>query len=124
MITFGLKALQKGSWPKRYMGQIEAWDRAEDMLRQSLDEFAASANGVSWTLNASDGAFYGPKVDITIVGCPNRDWQCTTIQLDFLQPQNFHLEYVTAESTALLDHRHGEVIIHIEVSENIGPECT
>ncbi|RYP30070.1 hypothetical protein DL767_006421 [Monosporascus sp. MG133] len=96
-MTFKLKLSTR---PEKYMGQIETWDRAEDMLRQSLDEFAASSNGVPWTLNAGDGAFYGPKIDITIVDCLNRDWQCATIQLDFLQPQNFNLEYMTAESTA------------------------
>ncbi|RYP10273.1 hypothetical protein DL764_000765 [Monosporascus ibericus] len=58
---------------KKYMGQIETWDRAEDKPRQSLGELAASANGISWILNAGDVAFYRPKIDITIVDCLNRD---------------------------------------------------
>jgi threonyl-tRNA synthetase len=65
-------------------------------LTESLNEFTASGGG-AWTLNAGDGAFYGPKIDITIVDCLNRDWQCATIQLDFMQPQNFSLEYMTKE---------------------------
>ncbi|KAI0015843.1 threonyl-tRNA synthetase [Xylariomycetidae sp. FL0641] len=93
-MTFKLKLSTR---PEKYMGQIETWDRAEAMLKESLDEFAATPGGSPWQLNEGDGAFYGPKIDITIVDCLNRDWQCATIQLDFMQPQNFGLEYMTAE---------------------------
>ncbi|KAI1338090.1 threonyl-tRNA synthetase [Xylariaceae sp. FL0016] len=91
-MTFKLKLSTR---PEKFMGKIETWDRAEAMLRESLDEFAATEGGVPWTLNEGDGAFYGPKIDITIVDCLNRDWQCATIQLDFMQPENFGLEYMT-----------------------------
>ncbi|KAI0475000.1 hypothetical protein GGR56DRAFT_644087 [Xylariaceae sp. FL0804] len=96
-MTFKLKLSTR---PEKFMGEIETWDRAEGMLKESLNEFAASEGGVPWTLNEGDGAFYGPKIDITIVDCLNRDWQCATIQLDFMQPQNFGLEYMTAETGA------------------------
>ncbi|KAJ1325573.1 threonyl-tRNA synthetase [Microdochium nivale] len=95
-LTFKLKLSTR---PEKYMGEIATWDRAEDMLRQSLDEFASSQGGVPWTLNPGDGAFYGPKIDITLVDCLGRDFQCATIQLDFMQPQNFGLEYMTSEGT-------------------------
>ena len=51
-------------------------------------------------LNEGDGAFYGPKIDITISDALRREWQCATIQLDFQLPQNFDLEYMTGDSSA------------------------
>lgn len=83
--------------PEKYMGQVETWNMAEDRLRAALDDFSKSEGGVPWELNEGDGAFYGPKIDISIMDCLKREWQCATIQLDFMQPQNFNLEYMTAE---------------------------
>ena len=79
--------------PDKFMGKRETWDMAEAKLRAALDEFVPGA----WELNEGDGAFYGPKIDITICDCLNREWQCATIQLDFQLPQNFGLEYMTSE---------------------------
>ncbi|KAK4146631.1 uncharacterized protein C8A04DRAFT_25550 [Dichotomopilus funicola] len=93
-LTFRLKLSTR---PDKYMGEIETWDSAESRLKEALDEFAAANSGVHWELNAGDGAFYGPKVDIAVLDCLNRQWQCATIQLDFQQPINFSLEYQTAE---------------------------
>ncbi|KAI0833986.1 threonyl-tRNA synthetase [Hypoxylon sp. FL0890] len=89
--------LQLSTRPDKFMGQVETWDKAESMLKEALDGFAAGPGGVPWTLNEGDGAFYGPKIDIKIMDCLNREWQCATIQLDFMGPENFGLEYVTAE---------------------------
>ncbi|KAI1204518.1 threonyl-tRNA synthetase [Annulohypoxylon truncatum] len=89
--------LQLSTRPEKFMGQIETWDKAEGMLKEALDGFAAGPGGVSWTLNEGDGAFYGPKIDIKILDCLNREWQCATIQLDFMGPENFGLEYITSE---------------------------
>ena len=69
---------------------------AEAKLRQALDAFA-SKGAVKWELNPGDGAFYGPKIDVTISDALKRDFQCATIQLDFQLPQQFNLEYMTAE---------------------------
>ncbi len=85
--------LKLSTRPEKFMGKRETWDMAEDKLRAALNEFVPGA----WELNAGDGAFYGPKIDITISDCLNRDWQCATIQLDFQLPQNFGLEYMTSE---------------------------
>lgn len=81
------------------MGDIETWDLAESKLKGALDKFKAAGNG-EWELNEGDGAFYGPKIDITISDALKRDHQCATIQLDFQLPQNFELEYMTAEAAA------------------------
>lgn len=58
-------------------------------LSESLDDF-----GQSWKLNPGDGAFYGPKIDITIQDALRRSHQCATIQLDFQLPIRFNLSYV------------------------------
>ncbi|KAI0171736.1 threonyl-tRNA synthetase [Hypoxylon sp. FL1284] len=96
MLGFTFK-LHLSTRPEKFMGQIETWDKAEDMLKEALNVFASGPGGVSWALNEGDGAFYGPKIDIKIMDCLNREWQCATIQLDFMGPENFGLEYVTAE---------------------------
>lgn len=79
--------------PEKYVGSVEVWDRAEDALRQCLDEF-----GGSWTVNAGDGAFYGPKVDVCVKDALGREHQCATIQLDFQLPLRFGLKYRSAEA--------------------------
>merc|ERR1712226_919348 len=67
--------------PDKYMGSIELWNYAEQQLEKSLVEF-----NEPWELNAGDGAFYGPKIDIQICDALKRYHQCATIQLDFQLP--------------------------------------
>ncbi|KAJ2444397.1 threonyl-tRNA synthetase [Coemansia sp. RSA 2424] len=106
--TFELKLSTR---PDKFLGEIAVWDRAEAQLEQALNEF-----GNKWVLNKGDGAFYGPKIDITIRDALNRSHQCATIQLDFQLPQRFKLQYRVPTST---DEETGEasdfqqpVIIH------------
>lgn len=75
--------------PEKYLGDIEMWNQAEKALEDSLNEF-----GETWKLNPEDGAFYGPKIDITIMDALKRSYQCATIQLDFQLPIRFNLNYV------------------------------
>ncbi|KAI1619800.1 threonyl-tRNA synthetase [Exophiala viscosa] len=90
--------------PEGYMGTLEEWDSAEDRLKQALTNF----RGDNWEMNEGDGAFYGPKIDITISDALMREYQCATIQLDFQGPQNFKLEYRTGESgEAVAQHTTG-----------------
>ena len=65
-LTFRLKLSTR---PDKYLGEIATWDAAEARLKEALDEFAAKNAGVSWELNAGDGAFYGPKIDIAVLVC-------------------------------------------------------
>ncbi|UYV75656.1 TARS [Cordylochernes scorpioides] len=88
--TFKLKLSTR---PEGYLGEVELWDRAEQQLRDSLDNF-----GQPWTLNPGDGAFYGPKIDITIMDALQREHQCATIQLDFQLPIQFKLQYARLNS--------------------------
>ena len=92
--TFKLKLSTR---PDGHLGDIATWDRAEDKLRSALDAFAQQG-GAQWELNPGDGAFYGPKIDVTISDALKRDFQCATIQLDFQLPQQFNLEYVTKDA--------------------------
>uniref|UniRef100_A0A8C7EA76 threonine--tRNA ligase n=1 Tax=Nothoprocta perdicaria TaxID=30464 RepID=A0A8C7EA76_NOTPE len=74
--------------PAHFLGDASTWDRAEQQLEKSLQDF-----GQPWELNPGDGAFYGPKIDIHIKDALGRDHQCATIQLDFQLPERFGLLY-------------------------------
>ncbi|CAI7580256.1 hypothetical protein PCG10_010369 [Penicillium crustosum] len=89
--TFKLKLSTR---PEKYMGALETWDHAEDQLKKALTKF----KGNDWTIDEGDGAFYGPKIDITIADALQREFQCATIQLDYQAPLNFKLEYQTNEN--------------------------
>jgi threonyl-tRNA synthetase len=82
--------------PETFLGEIATWDRAEKTLKDALTKFA-SEGGATWELNPGDGAFYGPKIDISIGDALKRYWQCATIQLDYNLPNRFELEYMTGE---------------------------
>ncbi|KAI1157907.1 putative threonyl-tRNA synthetase, cytoplasmic [Nemania serpens] len=93
-LDFSFK-LKLSTRPEKFLGTIETWDKAEKTLSTALDDFYQGA--VPWELNPGDGAFYGPKVDITITDALGRDFQCATIQLDFQLPERFDLSYQTAD---------------------------
>lgn len=76
--------------PEKFIGDINEWNAAEKALEESLNKF-----GQPWKLNPGDGAFYGPKIDITILDALKRPHQCGTIQLDFQLPIRFNLSYVS-----------------------------
>ncbi|KAK3246693.1 hypothetical protein CYMTET_43779 [Cymbomonas tetramitiformis] len=76
--------------PEDYLGEVAVWDKAEAALTDSLN-----ACGRPWKLNPGDGAFYGPKIDITVFDALKRKFQCATVQLDFQLPIRFGLQYVT-----------------------------
>lgn len=75
--------------PDKYIGQVEDWDSAEKQLKEALDR-----TGVKWTVNEGDGAFYGPKIDLSVCDALGRRHQCGTIQLDFQLPIRFDLKYI------------------------------
>ncbi|KAK4542418.1 hypothetical protein LTR36_006875 [Oleoguttula mirabilis] len=93
--TFRMKL---STMPDNHLGDVATWERAETQLSRALDEFKAET-GTAWELNPGDGAFYGPKIDITISDALKREFQCATIQLDFQLPQQFNLEYRTEEQS-------------------------
>ncbi|KAA8910544.1 threonyl-tRNA synthetase-like protein [Sphaerosporella brunnea] len=103
--TFKLKLSTRPE--EKYVGDIETWNKAEAQLQEALEEFTAKGNS-QWELNPGDGAFYGPKIDITISDALKRDHQCATIQLDFQLPQRFKLEYQTGEAPKKAEDGAGE----------------
>ncbi|KAI8626316.1 putative threonyl-tRNA synthetase, cytoplasmic [Xylariaceae sp. FL1651] len=94
ILDFSFK-LKLSTRPEKFLGSVETWDKAEKTLAAALDRFCDKT--VPWELNPGDGAFYGPKVDITITDALGRDFQCATIQLDFQLPERFSLSYQTAD---------------------------
>jgi threonyl-tRNA synthetase len=101
--TFGFKPrLELSTRPAKRVGSEEMWDRAEALLARALDD-----TGLEYELNAGDGAFYGPKIDLHMTDTIGRSWQLGTVQLDFFMPEQFALEYTGADNS---DHR--PVMIH------------
>jgi len=89
---FGFEfTLKLSTRPENYLGDIAVWNNAEKKLEDALEKYAPG----KWELNAGDGAFYGPKIDITVSDALKRKHQCATIQLDFQLPERFKLEYRT-----------------------------
>jgi threonyl-tRNA synthetase len=78
--------------PEKRIGSDEFWERAEQRLRERLEE-----DGMSYELDEGGGAFYGPKIDIFIEDALGREWQMATIQADYQLPQRFDLEYRSAD---------------------------
>lgn len=91
--VFGLQLdhLELSTRPENSIGSTEVWNKAESIMKQILEE-----GDTPYQINEGDGAFYGPKFDFHLKDSVGRTWQCSTIQLDFAQPENFDLEY-TAE---------------------------
>jgi len=78
--------------PDKRLGSDEFWERAEDRLRERLEE-----DGMTYALDPGGGAFYAPKIDIFIEDALGREWQMATIQADYQLPQRFDLEYRAAD---------------------------
>jgi threonyl-tRNA synthetase len=74
-------------------GSDETWDRAEAMLSA-----AACAAGLNPRLQAGEGTFYGPKLEFILRDRQGREWQCGTIQLDFVLPERLGAEYIDADN--------------------------
>lgn len=91
---FGLQLdhLELSTRPEKSIGSNEVWEKAESIMLEILKE-----GKTSYQINEGDGAFYGPKFDFHLKDAVGRTWQCSTIQLDFAQPENFDLTYITAE---------------------------
>ena len=111
---------------EKYLGTIETWNAAEavrsrshqmqkkscliifQQLKQALERHYPG----QWVVNPGDGAFYGPKIDITIRDALRRPFQCATIQLDFQLPERFNLKYRSADEGEADKAPSRPVIIH------------
>ncbi|MDR0407077.1 MAG: threonine--tRNA ligase [Holosporales bacterium] len=88
--------------PAKRAGTDVLWDAAENALKQ-----AATEAGLTFTLNPGEGAFYGPKLEFVLKDALNRDWQCGTLQVDFVMPERLGAEYVGTDGV-----RHHPVMLH------------
>ena len=89
--------------PAKFVGTAEAWDEAEGILADSLKR-----SGEKFEVDEGGGVFYGPKIDIKIRDSLGRQWQCSTVQVDFQLPERFDMTYVGEDGTR--DHR--PILIH------------
>ena len=83
-------------------GSDDVWDRAEEALRT-----AAEQAGVEYELNPGDGAFYGPKIDFVLRDAIGREWQCGTLQVDFVLPERLDASYIGDDG-----EKHRPVMLH------------
>jgi threonyl-tRNA synthetase len=80
--------------PEKRAGDDATWDKAEGALKA-----AVNAAGLEWTLNPGEGAFYGPKLEFTLMDAIGRPWQCGTLQVDFVLPERLDAAYVAADGS-------------------------
>ncbi|HUY61700.1 MAG TPA: threonine--tRNA ligase [Candidatus Dormibacteraeota bacterium] len=104
LAVFGFRDLlvELSTRPEKAAGSAEQWAEAEAVLRQVLE-----SEGLAHRLDPGGGAFYGPKISLYVQDALGRPWQCATIQFDFIQPENFQLEYIGADGAP-----HRPLMIH------------
>ncbi len=102
--TFGFTdfKLYLATRPGKHVGDVELWDEAERSLFDVLKK-----SGLDYELDPGGGAFYGPKIDLRLRDAIGREWQCSTIQVDFNLPERFDLTYVGQDGA-----RHRVAMIH------------
>ena len=88
--------------PTERVGEDAVWDQAEKALLDAIE-----AIGLECELNPGEGAFYGPKLEFVLTDAIGRDWQCGTLQVDFVLPERLDAVYVGED-----DKRHRPVMLH------------
>jgi threonyl-tRNA synthetase len=100
---FGVEArFELSTRPEKKVGTDEEWDFTEGALQAALER-----RNIDYQVNAGDGAFYGPKIDLHMLDALGRSWQMGTIQLDAQMPQRFDLRYTGADN-----QEHFPYVIH------------
>ena len=87
---------------EKYGGAIELWERSQREIQEAADEM-----GLDYFIGEGEAAFYGPKIDFIVRDAIGRKWQLGTVQVDYVMPDRFELEYVGADNA-----KHRPVIIH------------
>lgn len=88
--------------PEKRAGTDATWDKAEGALME-----AVKASGLEYTLNPGEGAFYGPKLEFVLRDAIGRDWQCGTLQVDFVLPERLDANYIGSDG-----EKHRPVMLH------------
>ncbi|MBM4136530.1 MAG: threonine--tRNA ligase [Nitrospira sp.] len=102
--TFGFEKydIYLSTRPEKYVGSLNNWERSTNALERALE-----IKGLSYEIDIGEGVFYGPKIDIKVKDSLNRPWQCSTIQVDFNNPERFDVTYRGSDGR---DHR--PIMIH------------
>ncbi len=79
--------------PQKKEGSDEIWDKAELALKKAIKEA-----GLNYELNKGEGAFYGPKIEFTLIDALEREWQCGTLQVDFVLPEKLGAKYIDSNN--------------------------
>jgi threonyl-tRNA synthetase len=88
--------------PEKRAGSDETWDRAESALAD-----AVKAANLNCEINPGEGAFYGPKLEFTLIDALKREWQCGTLQVDFILPERLDANYIASDG-----HKKRPVMLH------------
>ena len=88
--------------PEIRAGDDKTWDKAEKALMVAI-----KAAGISYSLNPGEGAFYGPKLEFVLTDAIGRDWQCGTLQVDFVLPERLGANYIDSDG-----HKKYPVMLH------------
>jgi len=102
--TFGFEQydIYLSTRPEKYVGNQENWERSTNALKAALD-----AKGLLYEIDPGEGVFYGPKIDIKVKDSLDRPWQCSTIQVDFNNPERFDMTYRGSDGK-----EHRPIMIH------------
>lgn len=108
MKTYGMEyVIRLSLWdpatPEKYLGDPEVWEMSQKLLEEILKE-----NKIEYYRAEGEAAIYGPKMDLMSKDSLGREWQLSTIQLDFIMPQRFGLKYIDEngqEKTPVMIHR-------------------
>jgi threonyl-tRNA synthetase len=76
--------------PEKRAGTDATWDKAENSLKEAITKA-----GYAYILNKGEGAFYGPKLEFVLTDALGRDWQCGTLQVDFVLPERLEASFIT-----------------------------
>jgi len=88
--------------PEKSIGSDEDWEKGILTLKKALED-----KGLPYKINEGEGAFYGPKLDVKLKDALDREWQCATIQCDFVLPERFDLSYIDKDG-----RKHRPVMLH------------
>lgn len=104
--TFGMEVTTRLSFrddaKDKYAGEIEVWNKAEQIIKEVADEI-----NLEYFIGLGEASFYGPKIDFIVKDVIGRKWQLGTVQVDYVMPERFGLEYIGADN-----EKHRPVIIH------------
>ncbi len=102
--TFGFEEydIYLSTRPEKFVGTEENWERATSALRMALER-----KNLNYEIDPGEGVFYGPKIDIKVKDVLNRPWQCSTIQVDFNNPERFDITYRGSDG-----REHRPIMIH------------